>query len=126
MGRRASFLCLVAVVWSSFAWAQVEPVPYRPVWTVSDGTVVAWLYPADGLLLAVGEAGVAGANPALARRAAVLDAQRHVIRAFAGMRGVGAGRLEGVIRQGRVASVETLAGAVRVFYAVRLIDIELR
>jgi hypothetical protein len=128
LGRAVWFvgLWLLAVALSSVASAQVEPVPYRPAWTESDGTVVAWFYPADGLLLAMGEAGASGANLALARRAAILDAQRHVIRAYAGMWGIGDDRLEGVIHQGRVALVETLPRTVRVFYAVRLTDIELR
>jgi len=119
-------VCLLAVALSGVALAQPEPVPYRPAWAESDGTVVAWFYPADGLLLAMGEAGASGANLALARRAAILDAQRHVIRAYAGMWGIGDDRLEGVIHQGRVALVETLPRTVRVFYAVRLTDIELR
>ena len=115
---------LVAALLLGMVRAQSEAA--YPVLTTGDGSAVAWLYRDDDLILAVGEAEVFDANSALARRAAVLDAQRHVIRATALLRGPTGGRLVGVIRNGRVVLIETEARRVRVYYVARLTDIEVR
>jgi hypothetical protein len=97
-----------------------------PVLASDDGSSIAWLYREAGLVLAVGEADLSHANPVLARRAATVEAQRHVIRATALLRGTDGSRLVGTIRHGRVVLVETEARIVRVFYLARLADIDVR
>jgi hypothetical protein len=97
-----------------------------PVLASDDGSSIAWLYREVGLVLAVGEADLSHANPVLARRAATVEAQRHVIQATALLRGTGGSRLVGTIRHGRVVLVETEARIVRVFYLARLADIDVR
>ena len=115
---------LAAVLLCGMAMGQPEGA--YPVLASADGSSIAWLYRDEGLVLAVGEADLSHANPALARRAATLDAQRHVIRATALLRGTGGSRLVGTIRHGRVVLVETEARIVRVFYLARLADIDVR
>ena len=122
--RVALSLLVVAVAWTvAVVWAADE---YQPVARNADGTVVAWAHPGSGLLLGLGVGPLSGSNLPLAHRAAVLDAQRQVIRAYAALQGRTVGTASGTIRMGRVVVMASDAATIRVYYLARLADIVLR
>jgi len=89
------------------------------------GLPVAWWYPENALVLAVGTAEHEAMGVPLARRAAVVDAQRMLLAAVASMQGVPGQPVTGVIRNGRVVFEEADHFAVRVYVVARYADVSL-
>lgn len=88
-------------------------------------TPVAWWYPDHGLVLALGVADVRGASVPLARRAAVVDAQETLVRAYATLHGWRHGPLAATIENMRVVAEEQGSNVVYVYLVARAVDIRL-
>ena len=88
-------------------------------------TPVAWWYPDHGLVLALGVADVRGASVPLARRAAVIDAQETLVRAYATLHGRRHGPLAATIENMRVIAEDRGPNVVYVYLVARAADIRL-
>lgn len=115
---------IACVVWfvAGVAYGQQE---YQVIAVPGAEAPVAWWYPDHGLVLALGVAEVRGASVPLARRAAVIDAQETLVRAYATLQGWGHGPLAATIENMRVIAEERGSGVVYVFLVARAVDIRL-
>ena len=89
------------------------------------GTAVAWWYPDQRLVVALGTATTHQAGVPLARRTAVNFARATLLRAVATMRGGDAARVSGTVRNSHVVRVEIDDAQVRVYLVVRHSDVTL-
>ena len=118
------FVAVVVVAGSAWGAAQGQ-VEYQVIAVPGAEMPVAWWYPDHGLVLALGVADVRGATVPLARRAAVIDAQETLVRAFATLHGWRHGPLAATIENMRVIAEEQASNVVYVYLVARATDIRL-
>lgn len=90
------------------------------------GAPVAWHYPAEGVLVALGRAPAGAEGSPLARRGAVLDAYRVLLRAAAWMRGLPSEKVAGRVANFRVVDSVANDGVLGVYLIARLDDVEVQ
>ena len=119
-----ALMAIVLVAWfaAGVAHGQHE---YQVIAVPGAETPVAWWYPDHGLVLALGVADVRGASVPLARRAAVINAQETLVRAYATLHGRGHGPLAATIDKMRVVAEEQGPNVVYVYLVARVVDIRL-